>query len=107
MKSLLLIAPILATLFVMSAYAQQPPQRPTGAGVSAAIPAPAPAPTPAQEKPVIPSEYHLTMTPQEVDALGAVIMELPAKIANPLAKRLQDQINVQIQEATKKAAEQK
>ena len=41
-------------------------------------------------------EFNLTgITEQEINAIGVALLELPAKIANPLIAKLQAQINEQ------------
>lgn len=41
-------------------------------------------------------EFNLKVTEQEANYLIAGLMELPAKIANPLVKKLQDQAREQM-----------
>lgn len=53
----------------------------------------------AQEQTVAPKEYHLTLTPQEVEALGAGINELPKRVADPLLMKLREQIMEQQKKA--------
>lgn len=45
--------------------------------------------------PAAPVEYTLTVTPEDLKAIGRGIEELPARIANPLSQKLIVQINAQ------------
>lgn len=49
----------------------------------------------AQPAPSAPTEYTLTVSPEELNAIGRGIDELPAKIANPLSQKLLGQIQAQ------------
>lgn len=42
-----------------------------------------------------PTEYTLTVSPEELNAIGRGIDELPARIANPLSQKLLGQIQAQ------------
>lgn len=52
----------------------------------------------------LPTEYTLTVSPEELNALGRGLDELPAKIANPVSQRLLKQIADQNEVFRKKNA---
>ena len=47
------------------------------------------------EKPTV-TEFTLTITIDELNAIGAGLQELPAKVCNPITKKLQEQVNAQL-----------
>ena len=53
-------------------------------------------PQTAQPQQNLPSEFTIKVSPTQVDQLGLGIAELPAKIANPLAQHIQQQLQAQI-----------
>jgi len=89
-KKLVIIAALLATVsFAHAQDAAKPPETPTDAPNQAQAPVVDPKPT------VAPTKFYLELDQNDINALNAVIQELPKRIADPFILKINGQLAVQ------------